>query len=185
MISDMKNLKYYCALFMLALCAQSVQAQEAELVRNGDFELKPKIERGTNATTAWSATKPVVVVHVDPVSDDNPCYAVVCCDTIYNQGFDGINVVDGTKYDFSVCLRNLPAIKEQERAEGCKLLIIQLVDEQNNALAEATIRAKGNQWQQYQAVFTASGTCAKARLAIVGVGCPKIAIDKVSLKKHE
>lgn len=125
------------------------------------------------------------MVHVDPVSTDNPCYAVICCDTIYNQGFDGIPVVEGTKYDFSVCLRNLPALKEEDRVEGCKLLIIQLVDEQRQPLAEATIRAIGNQWQQYHAVFTAHGSCAKAQLAIVGVGCQKIAIDKVSMKKHQ
>jgi len=76
-------------------------------------------------------------------------------------------------------------LKEEDRVEGCKLLIIQLVDEQRQPLAEATIRAKGNQWQQYHAVFTAHGSCAKAQLAIVGVGCQKIAIDKVSMKKHQ
>ncbi|MBQ4414147.1 MAG: hypothetical protein II860_08465 [Prevotella sp.] len=177
--------KHLCMMLLLALCTLTAQAQEAELIRNGDFELTPGVEKGANATTAWDSRKPVVVVHVDPVSTDNPCYAVICCDTIYNQGFDGIPVVEGTKYDFSVCLRNLPALKEEDRVEGCKLLIIQLVDEQRQPLAEATIRAIGNQWQQYHAVFTAHGSCAKAQLAIVGVGCQKIAIDKVSMKKHQ
>lgn len=181
----MINCKHLCMMLLLALCTLTAHAQQAELIRNGDFELKPRIERGTKATTAWDARKPVVVVYVDPVSADNPYYAVIGCDTIYNQGFDGIPVVDGTKYDFTVCLRNLPALKEEDRTEGCKLLIIQLVDEQRQPLAEVTIRAKGNQWQQYHAVFTASGTCAKAQLAIAGVGCQKIAIDKVSLKKHQ
>ena len=177
--------KHLCMMLLLALCTLTAQAQEAELIRNGDFELTPRVEKGANATTAWDSRKPLVVVYVDPVSTDNPCYAVICCDTIYNQGFDGIPVVEGTKYEFSVCLRNLPALKEEDRVEGCKLLIIQLVDEQRQPLAEATIRAKGNQWQQYHAVFTAHGSCAKAQLAIVGVGCQKIAIDKVSMKKHQ
>ena len=172
-------------MLLLALCTLTAQAQEAELIRNGDFELTPRVEKGAHATTAWDSRKPVVVVYVEPVGTDNPCYAVICCDTIYNQGFDGIPVVEGTKYDFSVCLRNLPALKEEDRVEGCKLLIIQLVDEQRQPLAEATIRAIGNQWQQYHAVFTAHGSCAKAQLAIVGVGCQKIAIDKVSMKKHQ
>ena len=181
----MINCKHLCMMLMLALCTLTVHAQEAELVRNGDFDLKPKVERGTNATTAWDSARPVVVVAVDPVDAQNPNYAVICCDTIYNEGFGGINVADGTKYDFSVCLRNIPALKEEDRSEGCKLLIVQLIDEQREPLAEATIRAKGNQWQQYKAVFTASATCANAKLAIVGLGCQKIAIDKVSLKKHE
>ena len=86
---------------------------------------------------------------------------------------------DGTHNQYS------HRLKEEDRVEGCKLLIIQLVDEQRQPLAEATIRAKGNQWQQYHAVFTAHGSCAKAQLDIVGVGCQKIAIDKVSMKKHQ
>lgn len=181
----MINFKHLCMALMLALCTLTVQAQDAELLRNGDFELNSRIERGTNAATAWNSVKPVVVIHVDPVSIDNPNYAVICCDTISNEGFDGIQVVDGVKYDFSVCLRNLPALKEEARKEGCKLLIIQLVDEQRKALAEATIMAQSSQWQQYHAVFTSSGSCPKAKLAIIGIGCQKIAIDKVSLKKHE
>jgi len=172
-------------MLVLALCTLMVYAQEAELVRNGDFDLKPKVERGTNATTAWDSTKPVVVVYVDPVDAQNPNYAVISCDTIYNSGFDGIPVVGGDKYHFSVSLRNIPALKEEERTEGSKQLVIQLVDELKKPLAQTTIQAKGNQWQQYKAEFTASATCGKAKLAIIGLGNEKIAIDKVSLKKHE
>lgn len=182
----MVNCRLFCMIMVLVLSAVVAQAQEIsrELTRNGNFELTPRIERGTKATTAWDGRKPVVVVYVDPISQVNPHYAVIGCDSIYNEGYDGIEVVDGTKYDFSVCLRNIPVLKEEERVEGCKLLIIQLIDEQNQPLAEATIRAKGNKWQQFHAVFTANGNCSKARLAIIGVGCQKIAIDQVSLKKY-
>ncbi|WP_155993412.1 hypothetical protein [Prevotella sp. P6B1] len=181
----MINCKHLCMMLMLALCTLTAQAQEAELIRNGDFELNPRVERGTSATTVWDGPKPVVVVHVDPISADNPNYAVICCDTIYNVGFDGIPVVEGAKYDFSVSLRHIPALKEEERTCGHKLLIIQLVDEQRKPLAEATIRAKGCHWQKYETTFTANAASVKARLAIIGIGCQKIAIDKVSLKKHE
>ena len=170
-------------MLMMALAAATAHAQE--LIKNGDFELNPRVERGTNATTGWDSRKPVVVTHVDPISADNPHYAVICCDTLYNEGVDGtIDVADGTKYDLSIALRNIPAIKAEDRTEGNKLLIIQLIDEQCKPIAETTIRVKGQGWQLFDKQFTASATCAKARLAIVGIGCAKVAIDKVSIKKN-
>ena len=170
-------------MLMMAFAAATAHAQE--LIKNGDFELNPRVERGTNATTGWDSRKPVVVTHVDPICADNPHYAVICCDTLYNEGTDGaIDVADGTKYDLSIALRNIPAIKAEDRTEGNKLLIIQLIDEQCKPIAETTIRVKGQGWQLFDRQFTASTTCPKARLAIVGIGCAKVAIDKVSIKKH-
>lgn len=180
----MRNLKYFCVLSMLVLGILSAQAQQEELLRNGDFELNPRVERGTQATTAWDGPKPVVVVYVDPMSQDNPYYAVIGGDTIYNAGLDGISITEGMTYDFSACLRNIPALREEERTPGSKQIIIQLVDESGKPLAEATIKAQGNHWQHYSAQLRASTSCAKARLAIVGIGSDKIAIDKVSLKKQ-
>lgn len=170
---------------MLSMVFSAVTANAQELIKNGNFELTPRIERGTNATTGWDSRKPVVVTHVDPISADNPHYAVICCDTLYNEGAGGdIEIADGTKYDLSIALRNIPAIKAEDRTEGNKLIIIQLIDEQGNPIAETTIRVKGQGWQQFNRQFTASATCPKARLAIIGLGCTKVAIDNVSIKKH-
>ena len=105
--------------------------------------------------------------------------------TADNEGAGGaIDMTDGTKYDLSIALRNIPAIKAENRTEGNKLIIIQLIDEQCKPIAETTIRVKGQGWQQFNRQFTASATCTKARLAIIGLGCAKIAIDNVSIKKH-
>lgn len=170
---------------MLIMVFTAVTANAQELIKNGDFELNPRVERGTSATTGWDSRKPVVVTHVDPISSDNPHYAVICCDTLYNEGTDGaIDMTDGTKYDLSIALRNIPAIKAENRTEGNKLIIVQLIDEQCQPIAETTIRVKGQGWQQFNRQFTASATCTKARLAIIGLGCAKIAIDNVSIKKH-
>ena len=177
----MKQLKY---LFLLIVAIVPFTANAQELIKNGDFELNPRVERGTNATTGWDSRKPVVVVYVDPISADNPHYAVICCDTLYYNGANGIDVADSTKYDLSICLRNIPAIKAEKRTEGNKLVIVQLIDEQDKPIAETTIRVKGNVWQKFDRQFTASATCPKARLAIIGTGCAKVAIDNVSLKKH-
>ena len=177
----MRQLKY---LFLLVLALAPFRASAQELIKNGDFELNSRVERGTSATTGWNSRKPVVVVYVDPISADNPHYAVICCDTFCYEGADGIDVADSTKYDLSVCLRNIPAVKAGDRTQGNKLVIVQLTDEQGNAIAETTIRVKGNEWQKFNRRFTASATCPKARLAIIGTGCTKVAIDYVSLKKH-
>jgi len=178
----MMNIKHLFLMLMMAFAAIIVHAQE--LIKNGDFELNPRVERGTNATTGWDSRKPVVVTHVDPISADNPHYAVICCDTLYNECADSIDVTDATKYDLSIALRNIPAIKAEERSEGNKLIIVQLIDEQCKPIAETTIRVKGQGWQQFNRQFTASATCANPKVAIVGIGCAKIAIDKVSIKKH-
>lgn len=57
----MINCKHLCMMLLLALCTLTAHAQQAELIRNGDFELKPRIERGTKATTAWDADRKSVV----------------------------------------------------------------------------------------------------------------------------
>ena len=168
-------------MLFLAFVSVTANAQE-ELILNGDFELNPKVQRGTNATTGWDSRKPVVVVYVDPISAEDPHYAVICCDTLYNQGNGEISIADGTKFDLSISLRNIPDYKAEKRTEGNKLVIVQLVNEQGVPVCETTIRVKGNAWQTFNRQFTASSSCAKARLAIVGIGCGKIAIDNVSLK---
>ena len=179
----MMNIKHL--FLMLTLVFTAVTANAQELIKNGNFELNPRVEQGTSATTGWDSRKPVVVTHVDPISADNPHYAVICCDTLYNEGAGGaIDMTDGTKYDLSIALRNIPAIKAENRTEGNKLIIIQLIDEQCKPIAETTIRVKGQGWQQFNRQFTASATCTKARLAIIGLGCAKVAIDNVSIKKH-
>ena len=149
----------------------------AELIQNRDFEYTPRDHRGWSATTAWSARKPVVVVAVDPLSPNNPHYAIIGCDTIYNDGFDGIAVKAGEKYDFSMFVRN---VTEQK-----KDFIIQLTDSNNVVIAKAKLKTQGRDWQQYQAVLTAKKTCEKARLAIVGLKDARAGIDMVSLFPQE
>ena len=182
----MKNLRDLTLLLVMALVAITASAQEAsqQLIKNGNYELNPRVERGTSATTGWDARKPVVVTHVDPISADNPHYAVICCDTIYNEGANGMDIQDGTKYDLSIALRNIPAVKAESRTKGNKLVIVQLLNQAGKPIAEATIRVKGQGWQQFCMPITASSSCSKARLAIVGIGCQKVAIDNVSLLKH-
>ena len=144
----------------------------AEMVQNRDFEYIPKDHRGWNATTAWSASKAISVVQVDPLSENNPHYAVLGNDTIYNEGWDGFAVKAGEKYDFSMFVRNI---------DGKKDFTIQLVDSNHVVIAKATLKTQGEAWQRYETVLTARQTCDKARLAVIGQKDTKAGIDIVSL----
>ena len=148
----------------------------AELIQNRDFEYLPKDHRGWKATTGWSSSKPINVVQVDPLSKNNPRYAVLGNDTIFNDGWDGIAVKAGEKYDFSMFVRNY---------NGKKNFLIQLVDSNGVVIAKATMKTEGKDWKQYEAVLTASKTCPKARLAVVGLKEAKAGIDMVSLFPQE
>ena len=68
----MMNIKHL--FLMLTLVFTAVTANAQELIKNGNFELNPRVEQGTSATTGWDSRKPVVVTHVDPISADNPHY---------------------------------------------------------------------------------------------------------------
>ncbi len=155
----------------------------AELIQNRDFEYIPRDHRGWSATTSWSGSKPVVVVSVDPLSENNPHYAVLGNDTIYNEGWDGIAVTAGAKYDFSMFVRNIPA--PQGKSKLKKDFVISLITEDGSVIAQAKVKTQGADWRKYEAVLTATQTCEKARLAVAGLKDEKAGIDMVSLFPRE
>ena len=148
----------------------------AELIQNRDFEYTSKDQKGWNATTAWSSEKPINVVQVDPLSENNPHYAVLGDEIIWNEGWDGIAVKKGSKYDFSMFVRNI---------EGKKNFTILLQDEAGNTIGKASLKTQGAAWKRYDAVLKATKTCGKARLAVVGLKETKAGIDMVSLFPQE
>ncbi|MBQ6659250.1 MAG: alpha-N-arabinofuranosidase, partial [Prevotella sp.] len=155
----------------------------AELIQNRDFEYIPKDHRGWSATTSWSGSKPVVVISVDPLSENNPHYAVLGNDTIYNEGWDGIAVKAGAKYDFSMFVRNIPT--PQGKSKLKKDFVISLVTEEGSVITQTKIKTQGADWQKYEAVLKATQTCEKARLAVAGLKDEKAGIDIVSLFPQE
>ena len=155
----------------------------AELIQNRDFEYIPRDHRGWSATTSWSGSKPVVVISVDPLSENNPHYAVLGNDTIYNEGWDGIAVTAGAKYDFSMFVRNIPAPRGKSKLK--KDFVISLITEDGSVIAQAKVKTQGADWRKYEAVLTANQTCEKARLAVAGLKDEKAGIDIVSLFPRE
>ena len=72
----------------------------AELVQNRDFEYSSKDRREWSATTAWHSARPIEIATEHPLSPNNPHYALLWPqDTLWNEGWDGIVVEAGKKYD--------------------------------------------------------------------------------------
>jgi len=148
----------------------------AELIQNRDFEYTPQDHRGWHATTAWHASNPIQIATESPLSANNPHYAIIGNETFYNEGWDGIAIKQGEKYDFSMFVRNL---------DGKKTFTIQLTDSNNVVVAKAKLKTMGEGWQKYEITLKARHSCDKARLAVIGLKESKAGIDMVSLFPQE
>ncbi|MCR4603531.1 MAG: carbohydrate binding domain-containing protein [Prevotella sp.] len=145
----------------------------AELIQNRDFEYSRKDRGEWNATTAWHSTTPITIAEDNPLSKQNPHHAIINNDSLWNEGWDGIAVEQGKKYDFSIFVR------------GKKKIEVQICTASGTTIAKATIKANKDNWQQYTATMTASQTDAQARLLLVPLGGQQAAIDMVSLFPQE
>ena len=133
----------------------------AELVQNRDFEYTEKDHRGWTATTAWHSSSPIATDTVHPLHPNNPHYAIMGTDTLWNEGWGGILVEQGMKYDFSMFTTS---------AGGRADFEIQLIGHDGTVLARETLRTRASDWQQYSAVLTATASDPKARLALIPIG---------------
>lgn len=149
----------------------------AELVQNRDFEYTGRDHRGWNATTAWHSSRPIEIATEHPLSKNNPHYAMLWPkDTLWNEGWDGIAVEAGKNYDFSMYV--LAGGQKQD-------FLIQLMGEDGTVLAKTKLKTAASDWTQYNAVLTAKGSDAKARLAIVPLKAAHVGVDMISLFPQE
>ena len=148
----------------------------AELVQNRDFEYSGRDRREWSATTAWHSRRPIEIVTSHPLHPNNPHYALLTQDTLWNEGWDGIAVEAGKKYDFSMFV--LAGGQKQD-------FLVQLIGEGGVLLASTRLKTKGSDWQQYHAVLTATGSDSKARLAIIPRKAARVGVDMISLFPQE
>ena len=97
---------------------------------------------------------------------------------LQNDGFEGMAVKAGAKYDFSVFLRNVEGNAKQVR--------VALVEPQGwgkdpKLLAEATFEAGAANWQKYEAQLTASENSDKAVLQMLVLNTGTVDVDMMSL----
>lgn len=173
----------------------------AELVQNGSFEYSPSERDGWGAGTAWKTIRPghslgQVEVRMDnPIHPNNPTYMRLNTERVkeyydyagwkgfglQNDGFEGINVKAGEKYDFSVFLRNQGAAKQVRVVLG----IPQGWGKDPKLLAEATLNVSDTSWKKYEATLTPTGDCKNAVLQILVLNQGVLDIDMVSLMPED
>ena len=171
----------------------------AELVQNGSFEYNPTERDGWGPGTSWRFVRPGhslgrMEPRMDnPLHPNNPTYMRLYIERvghysdydgwtgvgIENNGFDGISVKAGQKYDFSVFLRNVEG--------GNKEVRVVLVEPGRPAklLADQTIVASLNTWQQIPTTLTPSESSPRAVLQLLVLGKGAIDVDEVSLMPQD
>ena len=169
----------------------------AELVQNGSFEYNPTERDGWGPGTAWRQVRPGhslgrLTPRMDaPIHPDNPTYMRLHVERVghyydyngwtgyglRNDGFDGISLKAGARYDFSVFLRNPDGIGKELR--------IVLADARMNVLAEAAIRTSGDGWKSYGATLTATADCPQAHLQLLCLTTGELDVDMVSLMPED
>lgn len=169
----------------------------SELIQNGSFEYNPTERDGWGPGTEWRFLRPghslgqMMPQMADPIHPNNPTYMRLIVERVghyydydgwtgvgmRNDGFDGIAVKGGAKYDFSVFLRNGDDKKKDVR--------IVLVGEGNIVLGEATITAEGKAWKKYTAEITASADYDRANLQLLCLETGVLDVDMVSLMPQD
>jgi len=171
----------------------------AELVQNGSFEFSPSERDGWGPGTAWRTVRPghslgyIEPRQQDPIHPNNPNYMHLTIERvghyydyngwtgvgIQNNGYDGILLKGGDKYDFSVFLRNPDGKDKQVRvvltAPG------QGFRSPARAIADTTFLVSGSQWKKYEYTLTAGEDCERASLQLLSLTTGVLDIDMVSL----
>lgn len=155
----------------------------AELVQNRDFEYHPSDKK--HRDESWNSTKAWRVglgnLYVDtaaPIHKNNPHYAVVSYDTgnpvLINEGFGGITVTAGARYDCSAFIR-IPSGK-------AGAVTWKLADKNGKILGSTTMKVPaGKNWKKLTAVITAAATVADAELILAAEQPGTIHLDLISL----
>ena len=151
----------------------------AELVKNRSFEFfKPlmgwKIERK-------KAEEGDIIIQNRQGNTVNPRFISIKANNvakgelgITNEGFKGMGIKKGLRYDFSVLYRH---------QKGAVKLHVELIDSKGNTIGETTLipTANGHEWKKEAISFNATETEAKGKFRIWFEGNGEIDLDMISL----
>ena len=178
----------------------------AELIQNGSFEFNPAERDGWGPGTAWKVIRPghslgkITALQQNPLNENNTNYMRLATERvghyydfdgwtgfgIESNGFNGIVVKAGAKYDFSVFMRNPDGVNKEIR--------VALVEPghgfgpaatKDKVLAETTIKTNSKNWAKYTQTLTANADCSKAALRILSLTKGDVDVDDVSLMPQD
>jgi GH43 family beta-xylosidase/alpha-L-arabinofuranosidase len=168
----------------------------AELVQNRSFEYSPVERNEWNPLTAWEevardgARGSLKITDAVPVHPNNPHYLVVETTEpgggfgLMNNGFDGIVVRAGDKYDFSIIARQLFTGARwggSGRLDQAAQLLVRLETKSGELIAEQKLEIVGRDWKRFAATLTPAKSDDAARLVVLSQTRGGIALDMVSL----
>lgn len=144
----------------------------AELVKNRSFEFE-------NPLGGWTPFGKVTILTKDPCFDRNPHYArltytkEITGTGLDNEGFKGIGVKAGEKYDFSLYARTPEKTPVRLR--------INLINPDNDIFETKEIDVSGKDWKKVGVTLEPRSTVAKARLRITMITPGTVDLEHISL----
>ncbi|MBN1795440.1 MAG: carbohydrate binding domain-containing protein [Sedimentisphaerales bacterium] len=156
-----------------------------ERVQNRSFEYSRGDNRNWNSLSFWQLLqneKGAVSVSVEttaPLNANNPHYAVLTVKTkgdrngLINEGFDGIVLAKGDKYNVSLFARVFSG--------NPGAIIVRVENPQGQSLGEVQLEGLKSQWTKHTAVIESKANETNARLVVLVSGTGKLALDMVSL----
>lgn len=154
----------------------------AELIQNRDFEYNLSDKKGRDKTwthqKSWSVKNADLIIDsIFPIHTNNKYFASLKISdknfSLSNEGFDGISVNNGEKYDFSVFAR-IPDKKS-------KKLQIKLIDEKGNVYGETSINVNSLNWKKYISTIIVNKSVSNLKLEISTQNAGTLNLDMVSL----
>lgn len=156
----------------------------AELIQNRSFEYqlsdKEDKDKTWNSNKAWAPKGRNIEFKIEtlsPIHENNKHYAALNINSIgsglINEGFDGIPVKAGEKYDFSVFARS----PEKKRGK----LIVRLVGKNGEVFGEASTQTVSKEWQKLNVVVTAKQAANETQLEVIPQQTGRIDLDMISL----
>lgn len=146
----------------------------AELIQNRDFEFTEDDGRGRNAKYAWATEGDGItwnISTVKPLHANNPHFSVININVVgsklVNEGWDGIPLKKGAKYDYSMFLIGNGKVKVS-------------LEENGKTLASTVLSATAD-WKQLKSVLVPNADATKAKLCIEPLQTGTLSIDFVSL----
>ncbi|MGR3811009.1 alpha-L-arabinofuranosidase C-terminal domain-containing protein [Jiulongibacter sp. NS-SX5] len=152
----------------------------AELVKNRSFEFDAPWmgwKHLPEAETRFNTVNELTIVR-DANNPQNPRFVRVDKGDetpefgLENEGFDGMGIKNGEKYDFSFVAR---------QNKGNLTVKATLIDTTGNIIGSASTALNGNDWKTYEVVITPTATFGAAKLQVTFEGVGQIDIDQISL----
>lgn len=152
----------------------------AELVQNRDFEYSSNDRRNWNSQYAWSVKNgkaDFTIAVENPIHANNSHYAVLDVQqpgaALVNEGFDGIVVKKGEKYDFSLFGKMLEGKGGQVK--------VAVLNKDGKEIAQSKVKISSADWKKQKTVLVATEDAADAVLAVIPQTTGKYALDMISL----